>query len=150
MKCQRLSLGKGYKHLKAILSIFSRRAEFSHGAVEEEWRAVTQSFYHRKVVIFDSPLVASTVGKPFILSASLPSSFYHHILLQAPEEIQYSAHIPPHLTIYKSQLASLLSIFQRFPQIVGRRFKLTRKLFHRIYGLMQRGILSHLFTYIPR
>ena len=59
------------------------------------WRAATQSFDHREVVIFYSTLVASTVGTPFILSASLLSFFYHHILIKAPDEVHYSAKVPP-------------------------------------------------------
>ena len=43
--------------------------------IEEDWSAATQSFEHREVVIFYSPLVASTVGKPFLLSASLLLSY---------------------------------------------------------------------------
>ena len=41
---------------------------------------------------------------------------------------------PPH----KSQLTSMLSIFQGFAQIEGRRFK--KAFFHRMYGLMQTEI----------
>ena len=42
---------------------------------EKDWSAATQSFEHREVVIFYSPLVATTVGKPFLLSASRLSSY---------------------------------------------------------------------------
>ena len=44
------------------------------------WRAATQSFEHREVVIFYSTLVASTVGTPFMnAGSSLQENFLHRI-----------------------------------------------------------------------
>ena len=56
------------------------------------WRAATQSFEHRQVVIFYSTLVASTVGTTFISSSSLLSFVYHHILFKAPANVLPTSH----------------------------------------------------------
>ena len=53
---------------------------------------------------------------------------------------------PPH----KSQLTSMLSIFQGFAQIEGRRFKLTRKLFFFTGCMDWCRRKSHLLSYTPR
>ena len=126
----------------------SRRAECDHGVVSGGQRPCHLST--ERWSFSYSPLAVNTVGTPFISSASLPSFFKHHLLLQAPNEVKYSAYVP---STSQSISPSWPACSQSSKGLLKwkTQVQVNKKTF--FTGYMDRcrqGILSHFLSYIPR